>query len=309
MKNKSRTLLRATIFFFGCILAALAPATAFAETTLVIVQGSGDLEVRLTALTVFEAQEVNVWWQTDQLGTTGGTWQVTNIATGEKVTGDSGPFVTRFTIPASAFIQTFVATPIVTTTKPPAQKPSAMKFSITIVPHNNAQQSLGLPSAAVVVTQMPEGQAPPPVNFKSALFPSVKVVKYAPSLDAGKRTFDFASSVVTLRVSNNTKKPTDPILLKLYDANALMRQALPNQSKVAGLRPGASLLLTVYLIPILPQSPGEQAFVDWNQRYGTLHCAIQPKLVMDWDGIGETPSALHHVSTPLPGTWSYSPCL
>src|SRR5713226_113549 len=173
MTKKLRALLVATIISFGGVVIYLAPTTTSAGPTLQIVQGSKDLETLKTAIEVAQQEEIYLQWTTDQAFATGGTWTVTNVTAGNKVvaSGEAGPapsvgHFARFTIAADAFLQS----------SPPA-KP--VKFNITIVAHDKFKQPMGNASAAVVVSQVPEGPPTPPINFgKGAVFPSVEIVNY-----------------------------------------------------------------------------------------------------------------------------------
>src|SRR5207245_5716658 len=183
-------------------------------------------------------EALTMQWTTDQAGATGGSWQVTNVTAGNKVVASGeapapavGHFV-RFTISAGAFLLSM----------PPA---SPVKFNITIVPHNAAKQPLGSVSAAVVVSQVPEGPPQPPVNFgPGAVFPSVELVKYDEKVGVVPLTqLHFAGADVTLRVRNNGKSATDPMGINVSDDNALMRSA--KQASVRSLKPSASQLVSV----------------------------------------------------------------
>jgi CubicO group peptidase (beta-lactamase class C family) len=278
MTSSNRSLLRVlSLCFFGLI----AVSNVFAKTTLQVVRGSGEFQTFETTMTVTAQEALTMQWMTDQPGAKGGIWRVTNasagnavVASGEAAAPAVGHFI-RFTIAANAFLHA----------SPPL---SPLKFNITIVAHDAANQPLGFPSAPVVVNQVPKGPAQPPVNFGGAAnFPSVTMVSYNEKIGQVPQTqLRYAGADVTLRVTNTGKAPTDPIWLRVDDSSLLMRQNTPNAS-VPALSPGASQTVNVHIDAILPpaksQLPEELQYAEWKQEY-IDRCGVDLRAVMTWRG-------------------------
>jgi len=287
MTRKLRVSFCATIISLGGLVIYLAPITASAGPTLQIVQGSKDLETLKTAIEVAHQEELYLQWTTDQVFATGGTWTVTNVTAGNKVvaSGEAGPapsvgHFARFTIAADAFLQS----------SPPA-KP--VKFNIMIVAHDKFKQPMGSASAAVVVSQVPEGSPLPPINFgRSAVFPSVELVNYEEKIGVSQATnLHFAGADVTVRVKNDAfvfKQATDPIWLNIKDNSVLMRQNNPVRVLIPSLKAGAppetiSVHLDAILPPATSQLPEDKQYSEWSQEYRD-RCGVDLSVVMDWRG-------------------------
>jgi CubicO group peptidase (beta-lactamase class C family) len=303
MSCRLRTLLVITIIAFGGIVFTLTPTTASASATLQIVQGSNEFETLVNAITVTQQEVLHMQWTTDQAGATGGTWQVRQvtsskartkvIASGESGAAPAAGHFARFTIPGNAFLQL-----------PPPAAP--VKFNITIVPHNAANQAMGSVSAADVVSQVPAGQPPAPVDFgPNAVFPSVEVVSYDEKIGVVPLTqLHFAGADVTVFIKNKGKLPTDPLWLAIKDNSLLMKLNTP--VSVPSLKPGASMMVNLHLDAILPlpksQLPAGQQYSTWNTQYSD-RCGVDLHAVMDWRGPqAQTPISPHAETVLLPNT-------
>jgi CubicO group peptidase (beta-lactamase class C family) len=298
MKLKSHALFGAGAFFISGLTAAFMPLTAMAAATLQVVQGSGEFQTLQTAVTVSTPQALTMQWTTDQVGATGGSWQVlANPARGFPVvvaSGDSLPapapgHFLRFTIPSNAFL---ISPTVATTTK----------FTINIAPHDAAHQQLGTVSSNVVVTQVPDVAQPPVVFGDSAKFPKVEIVNYDEKIGVVPQTqIHYAGADVTVRVSNKSSVATDPMYLSLNDYNVLMRQTTPKVS-IPSLAAGASQLVTVHLDAILPpaqsQLPQDVQYSTWNQQFRDA-CGIQLRTVLDWKGPQVDTPMNPHLETQL----------
>ncbi|RZI83715.1 MAG: class A beta-lactamase-related serine hydrolase [Rubrivivax sp.] len=301
MKLKSHALLGAGALFISGLTATFLPMTAMAAATLQIVQGSGEFQSLETAVTVAKPQALTLQWTTDQVGATGGSWQVLNLSSGQIVaSGDSSPAPTpghflRFSLPSN----TFLVSP---------SSPSTVKFAINIAPHNASSQPMGTASANVVVTQVPDTTQPPIVFGDMAKYPLVEIVNYDEKVGVVPQTqIHYAGADVTLRVSNKSGAATAPVWLSLKDFNVLMRQ---NTSAVAipALAAGASQTITVHLDAVLPpvlsQTPQDQQYSQWNAQYKAA-CGIQLRAVMDWKGAqADTPMNPHIETLLVKEGWS-----
>lgn len=299
MTTKLRALLVATIISCGGLVAAIAPTTAAAGPTLQIVQGSKEFETLVTAIEVSKQEAIYLQWTTDQAGATGGTWTVKDANGGSKVvaSAESGPapsvgHFARFLIPANAFLL-------------PAPPATPVKFNITIQAHNATP--LGNASAAVAVSQVPEGPPTPPIKFgASAVFPAVEIVTLEEKIGVVPQTqLHYAGADVTVRVKNNGfifKGTTDPMWLVIKDNSLLMRQKTP--VSIPSLQPGTAKTLSVHLDAILPpptsQLPEDKQYSQWSQAYRD-RCGVDLIAVMDWRGPqAQTPNSSHLEATVFP---------
>jgi CubicO group peptidase (beta-lactamase class C family) len=302
MKLKSHALLGAGALLIGG-LSALMPLSAMAAATLQVVQGSGEFQTLETAVTVSTPQALTLQWTTDQVGATGGTWEIVNnasrmgsiVASGESPSAPTPGHFLRFTIPAN----TFLVSPTVAATT---------KFSIKITPHDAVRQTLGTASPNVVVTEVPDTTQPPIVFGDSAKFPLVEIVNYDEKIGVVPQTqIHYAGADVTLKLSNKTGVATDPMFLFLKDYNVLMRQTT-SQVAIPALAAGASQLITVHMDAVLPpaqsQLPQDVQYSQWSQQYKAA-CGIQLRAVLDWRGAqAQTPINPHIESLLVKEGWS-----
>ncbi|MFT3859482.1 MAG: serine hydrolase [Aquabacterium sp.] len=281
----------------GMAAAALAftPLSALAAATLQIVDGSGEFQSLVTALTVDAPKQITLQWTTDQAGAAGGTWQVLNAATSQVVaSGEATPAPTaghflRFAIPSNAFL----VSPSSATT---------LKFNIKIQPHNGVMQALGTPSPNVVVTQVPSSSGGTIVFGDNATFPKVEIISYDEKIGVVPLTqLHYAGADVTLRVTNKSSKVSDPAWLSLKDKNLLMRQDTYGVA-IPSLQPGATTTVSVHLDAVLPaptsQLPEDQQYSQWGTQYKNV-CGPLLNSVLDWRGpAAQTPFG-SHVEAPL----------
>jgi CubicO group peptidase (beta-lactamase class C family) len=274
-----RTLQLYSRWAIACLCLNLLPALALAGSTLLIFQGSGQLQTLVTTITVSQPQAFTLQWINQQAGATAGTWVVTKagagnttLATGE-VTAPPPGHPTTFSIPANAFL---LASP----------PPSPVTFNISITTHNASMQPLGgAPPAAVVI----QGPAAPPqtLNFGPyAVYPTVTLVTYNEKIGEVPNTeLHYAGADVTVLAKNNATVPTTLSSLTLLDNNVLLRQASP--VSVPALKPGASTTLNVHLDAVLPppqsQLPENLQYSQWYQQYQTL-CGPSLFTLLAWIG-------------------------
>jgi CubicO group peptidase (beta-lactamase class C family) len=304
MKLKSHTLLGASAIAISGLSAAFMPMTAMASATLQVVQGSGEFQSLQSAITVSTPQALTLQWTTDQVGATGGSWQVVStpargfpviIASGESAPAPTPGHFLRFTLPAN----TFLISPTVAATT---------KFSINITPHDAAKQVLGTTSPNVIVTEVPDTAQPPIVFGDSAKFPLVEIASYDEKIGVVPQTqIHYAGADVTLKVSNKTGVATDPMFLFLKDFNVLMNQTT-SQVAIPALAAGASQLVTVHMDAVLPpaqsQLPQDLQYSQWNAQYKAA-CGIQLRAVLDWRGAqANTPMNPHIESLLVKEGWS-----
>jgi CubicO group peptidase (beta-lactamase class C family) len=298
--NKIRTLLVVTIISFSGLM-SLTFINASAGATLQIVQGSKELESLVTSIEISKPEALYLQWTTDQQFATGGTWTVRNLTAGNKVvaSGEAGPappigHFARFTISANAFLQS-----------PPPATP--VKYHITIVAHDKFQQTMGLASASVVVSQVPEGPPSKPTTFGGgAVFPTVEILNYEEKVGVVPATqLHFAGADVTVRIKNSAfifKTPSDPVWLVIKDNSQLMRQKTP--VPVPALKPGTEETISVHLDAILPpatsQLPEDQQYSEWSQQ-NRDRCGVDLRTVMDWRGPqAQTPVNSHSETVLFP---------
>lgn len=250
------------------------------NATLKIVEGSGEFQTLETEITVTDQEALYLQWTTDQAGATGGDWKVINAGDGNKeVAGGtvntapaSGHF-DRFTIPSNAFLH--------------APAPAgAIKFKISITPHDASNKPLGIGSNLVTVNQVPDTSTPI-VFDDSAVFPVVELVSFDEKIGVVPQTqLHYAGADVTLRVSNPGSTDTSPIRLMLKDNGLLMRQNSPALT-IAAIKKGAqSKTYTIHLDAILPppesQLPEAVQYSKWNQDY--LARCMELRVLLDWNG-------------------------
>lgn len=247
-------------------LVVLAPVALSAQTTLLIVQGSGEFRSLEKAATVSVPEAISLQWSTTLIGAVGANWQVTTskirnrvqvVATGSVTPAPKPGHVALFTIAANAFLR-----------PTPPDKP--VKYSITIAPFGAQNTPLGSRSAAVVVTQIKAG--PAPTFGRSAVFPNLMLVHYGEQIGVVPQTqLRYALGAVKVRVVNDRKAVTDPLWLSVRDHHVLMRQDAQDAASIPSLKPGASIEATLKVKAVLPppqsQLPEEQQYRQWRKQY------------------------------------------
>jgi CubicO group peptidase (beta-lactamase class C family) len=270
------------------------PLTAMAAATLQFVDGSGEFQSIVSALTVSAPKQLTMQWTTDQAAA-GGTWQVVNASTNQVVaSGEATPAPTtghfqRFYIPSNAFLIS-------------PSSASTVKFNIRIQPHNGVMQALGTVSPNAVITQVPSSTTPPIVFGDNANFPKVEIVNYDEKIGVVPQTqIHYAGADVTLRVTNTSGKVTDPAWLSVKDKNLLMRQNTYGVP-IPTLQPGASTTVSVHLDAILPpptsQLPEIEQYGKWNTSFRNA-CGVLLNSALEWRGPAANTPFGSHVEAPL----------
>jgi CubicO group peptidase (beta-lactamase class C family) len=266
----------------------LCAAGAFASATLQIVQGSGEFQTLETAVTVSTPVALTFRWTTDQAGAKAGTWKVMDassvvVASGESPAASTVGHIATFSIPATgsgSFLKT----------TPPA---SPVKYTITIAPHDAANNPAGSASPKVTVTQV---QAAPqkPIDFgPAANFPSIELVHYEEKIGQVQYTQIFyATATVQLRAVNKLSVKSDPVSVSVEDFNVLWRQNGAASGTIAALAPGdKSPVITIQLNAVLPpaksQTGQEQQINDWKAMYQNL-CGVDLRANVQWSGTDQS---------------------
>jgi CubicO group peptidase (beta-lactamase class C family) len=287
MRPISRAWLASGALAFCGLAAGLAPTSAMASTTLQVMSGSGDFKHLDSWISVEQPKDLQMYWTTDQLGSTAGTWQVTTstclrclpvvVASGEaKITSSTRTSVYQqwFTIPSDAFLKS-----------PYAQTP--LTFNVTITPHDSAFQSLGSTSPAVTVYQYPPSGG---ITFDdSGNYPKVDILTYKEYLGG-----NIAGADLTVRVSNKSGSATLASWLSLKDDHVLMKQSTPKLS-VPSLAPGASQVFAVHLDAV---PPIDQKLSTWQQQYKD-DCGVQLASLLEYAGPLNQAPLTTEVQAPL----------
>ena len=261
-----RALLAGGVFVFCGLAAALAPTSAMASATLQVMSGSGDFKHLDSWISVEEPRNIQMYWTTDQLASTGGTWQVTTspcarclpvvVASGEsKRTSLYGQW---FTIPSDAFLKA----PYTTT---------QLTFNVKITPHDAAFQSLGTASPAVTVYQFPPSGGV--VFGDSGNYPTVEILTYKEQIG-----WDSAAADVTVRAINKSNSATVASWLSVKDDHVLMKPSA--KVYVPALAAGASQVFAIHLDAMMPI---DQKISTWQQQYKD-DCGVQLASVLDFAG-------------------------
>jgi CubicO group peptidase (beta-lactamase class C family) len=262
-----RALLASGALVFCGLAAALAPASAMASATLQVMTGSGDFKQLNSWISVEQPTDLQMYWTTDQLAASGGTWQVATtscvrclpvvVASGDaKRTSVYGQW---FTIPSDAFLKS-------------PYSATQLTFNVKITPHDTAFQPLGNSSTPVTVYQYPPSGG---ITFgDSATYGKVEIVSYNEYLSGNS-----AGADLTVRVSNKSNSTMVPSWLSVKDDHVLMKQTTPKVS-VPSLAPGASQTFAVHLDAMMPID-GKTS--TWQQQYKD-DCGLQLASLLEYAG-------------------------
>ena len=142
----------------------------------------------------------------------------------------------------------------------------------------------------------------------NTVFPKLEIIEVSEVFPTGQES--LANVDVTLRVTNTSNKPSDPLWLKIADSQALFLQSAPVE--MPELAPGVWIARQVRLKAIMPPPPnvtpgGAQQLREWNARY-EKQCGPVFRGLMDWRGPqNQMPVDSHRdIYLPMEGWADYS---
>ncbi len=142
----------------------------------------------------------------------------------------------------------------------------------------------------------------------NTVFPELEIIEVSEVFPTGQDS--LANVDVTLRVTNSSTKPSDPLWLKIADSQALFLQSEP--VSLPELAPNVWIAKQVRLKAILPPPPmvtpgGTQQLREWDARYDD-QCGPVFRGLMDWRGPqNQMPLDSHRdILLPIKGWADYS---
>lgn len=119
------------------------------------------------------------------------------------------------------------------------------------------------------------------VQRRDAVFPSVEVIRYVERFRPGSNRQRHFGAVVTLRVANKGRVPTDPVTIVIKDNNLLMQPTRPVH--IPSLRPGIEREVDTHLEANTSEDRPTLAPTTWRERY-RAQCGLELQSVVAWSG-------------------------